>query len=113
MFLGINGFTNDLTPRSKYPKEVPIINIHWSSGVLIGANATIVCGSTIGKCSFVAAGAVVTKDVKDYAVVAGVPARQIGWICECGEILKTDFKCRSCNREYEYDKNLDILKERS
>lgn len=94
-------FTNDLTPRSKYPKGKTGYKktlVKW--GASIGANATIVCGHTIGKCSMIAAGAVVTRDVKDYALMAGVPAKQIGWVCECGEVLKSDLICCMCGRSY-------------
>jgi UDP-2-acetamido-3-amino-2,3-dideoxy-glucuronate N-acetyltransferase len=73
-------------------------------GASIGANVTIVCGLTIGKWAFIAAGAVVTKEVPAYAVVAGVPAKNIGWMCECGTRLK--FKeertiCLQCAKAYE------------
>ena len=68
-------------------------------GATIGANATIVCGSTIGKHAFVAAGTVVTRDVADHALVRGNPARQAGWICECGEALDDDLRC-ICERKY-------------
>lgn len=93
-------FTNDLTPRSKYPKgpsgyKPTLVR----KGATIGANATIVCGNTIGRWALVAAGAVVTKDVPDYAVVAGVPARQTGWVCECGEGLE-ELVCRACGGRY-------------
>ena len=94
-------FTNDLTPRSKYPKG----NAGYKKtlvryGASIGANATVVCGHTIGKWALIAAGAVVTKDVPDYAVMAGVPARQVGWVCKCGVPLKDNLNCKDCNREY-------------
>lgn len=84
-------FTNDLTPRSEYPKGRENYN-HTvvKEGASIGANATIICGHTVGKFAFVAAGAVVTKDVPDYAVVAGVPARQIGSIDEHGNLISSD-----------------------
>lgn len=99
-------FTNDLTPRAKYPKgktgyKKTLVRI----GASIGANATIVCGHTIGKCAMVAAGAVVTTDVPDYALFAGVPARQIGWVCECGETLKGKYKCSRCGRQYRLEEN--------
>ncbi len=81
-------FTNDLTPRATFPKghdnyKKTIVG----KGASIGANATIVCGHNLGKYSMVAAGAVVTKDVPDYALVAGVPARIIGYVDEQGEIV--------------------------
>ena len=82
-------FTNDLTPRAAYPKghenyKKTIIK----EGASIGANATVVCGHTVGKYAMVAAGAVVTKDVPDYALVAGVPARVIGYVDEKGNIIE-------------------------
>lgn len=78
-------FTNDLTPRAKYPKGTAGYKKTFvREGASIGANATIVCGHTIGRCAMIAAGAVVTKDVPDYALMAGVPAKQIGWVDEYG-----------------------------
>ncbi|WP_404405215.1 acyltransferase [Jeotgalibacillus malaysiensis] len=95
-------FTNDLTPRSKYPKGSGAYKPTLVKyGASIGANATVVCGNTIGKWAMVASGAVVTKDVPDYALVAGVPAKQIGWVCECGNRLEDDLKCKECGRTYE------------
>ncbi len=80
-------FTNDLTPRAKYPKgRAGYQKTLVKEGASIGANATIVCGNTIGKFAMVAAGAVVTKDVPDYALVAGVPAVVIGSMDEEGNI---------------------------
>lgn len=80
-------FTNDLTPRAKYPKgSDKYKKTHVCTGATIGANATIVCGLVIGKCAMVGAGAVVTKDVSDFALVVGSPARQIGWVDEKGNI---------------------------
>jgi UDP-2-acetamido-3-amino-2,3-dideoxy-glucuronate N-acetyltransferase len=67
-------------------------------GASLGANCTIVCGNTIGKHAFIAAGAVVSKDVPDYALMVGVPARQAGWVCECGEKLPEFSKKTSCPR---------------
>jgi UDP-2-acetamido-3-amino-2,3-dideoxy-glucuronate N-acetyltransferase len=69
-------------------------------GASLGANCTIVCGHTVGRSALIAAGAVVTKDVKDYALMAGVPARQIGWVCECGKRLDASLIC-DCGRAYE------------
>lgn len=82
-------FTNDLTPRARYPKgQENYKKTLVKEGASIGANATIVCGHTIGKYAMIAAGAVVTKDVPDYALVAGVPARIIGMINEDGTIIR-------------------------
>ena len=95
-------FTNDLTPRAKYPKgSTGYIKTLVKYGATIGANATIICGNTVGRWAMIASGAVVTKDVPDYALMAGVPAKQIGWVCECGMPLKDGLKCTDCNREYE------------
>ena len=94
-------FTNDLTPRSKYPKgRVNYVHTLVKEGASIGANATIVCGNTIGNWAMVASGAVVTKDVLNHALVAGVPAKRIGWVCECGSVLKNSLTCKDCGREY-------------
>ena len=96
-------FTNDLTPRAKYPKgRNNYLHTIVHKGATIGANATIVCGNEIGEWSTVAAGAVVTKSVPSHALVAGVPAKQIGWVCECGQVLDEHFRCRDCGREYEF-----------
>jgi UDP-2-acetamido-3-amino-2,3-dideoxy-glucuronate N-acetyltransferase len=95
-------FTNVLTPRAKYPlanKELYGKTL-VKEGASIGANATIVCGNTIGRHALIGAGAVVTKDVPDHAVMVGVPARQIGWACECGTILNEQLKCTNCGRQY-------------
>lgn len=95
-------FTNDLTPRAKYPKgREKYKKTLIKEGASIGANATIVCGHTVGRFAMVAAGAVVTRDVPDYALVAGVPAKRIGWVCECGKALDGGLSCHGCGREYE------------
>ena len=97
-------FTNDLTPRAKYPKgHENYKKTCIGDGASIGANATIVCGHKIGKYAMVAAGAVVVNDVADYELVAGVPAKHMGYICECGELLKDSLTCRKCNRKYVID----------
>jgi len=67
-------------------------------GATIGANATIICGNDIGRYAFIGAGAVVTKDVPDYALMVGNPATQVGWVCECGERLDDDMKCAGCGK---------------
>ncbi len=103
-------FTNDLTPRAKYPKgSAGYKKTVLKEGATIGANATVVCGHTIGRWAMVAAGAVVTKDVPDYALVAGVPARQIAWVCECGEILGETFICEKCGRTYELNQEKMLI----
>src|SRR5678810_462731 len=78
-------FTNVLNPRSHVSRKTVYRRTLVRRGSSIGANATIVCGSTLGEYAFVAAGAVVTKDVLPYALVVGVPAHRIGWMCQCGE----------------------------
>lgn len=94
-------FTNDLTPRAKYPKgSAGYKKTLLKTGTTVGANATVVCGNTLGRWSMIASGAVVTKDVPDHALMAGVPARQIGWVCECGEVLKDGLECLKCGRKY-------------
>ena len=93
-------FTNDINPRAKYPKGHKYLKTLIKEGASIGANATIVCGHTVGKWALIGSGAVVSKDVLDYAVMVGVPAKRIGWICECGELLKTSFECKKCGRKY-------------
>jgi UDP-2-acetamido-3-amino-2,3-dideoxy-glucuronate N-acetyltransferase len=72
-------------------------------GATLGANCTIVCGSTIGRYAFVGAGAVVTRNVPDHALMVGNPSRQIGWMCQCGERLDEDFVCPQCNAQYSFD----------
>ena len=104
-------FTNDLTPRAKYPKgSKGYKKTVLKEGATVGANATIVCGHIVGKWAMIAAGAVVTKDVPDYALMAGVPARQIGWVCECGEVLEKKCICGKCHRKYaiEHDQCKEI-----
>lgn len=95
-------FTNVLTPRAKYPlaSKDSYGKTLVREGASIGANATIVCGNTIGRYALIGAGAVVTNDVPDYAVMAGVPARQRGWVCECGTILGEGLVCTNCGRKY-------------
>ncbi len=70
------------------------------TGATLGANSTIVCGNTIGRFAFVGAGVVVTRDVPDHAVVYGNPARQAGWICECGHSLDNSLACQACGSNY-------------
>lgn len=80
-------FTNVINPRSAVPRKDQYRNTLVRRGATLGANCTIICGNTIGRYAFVAAGAVVTRDVPDYALVAGVPAIRTGWMSEHGERL--------------------------
>ena len=82
-------FTNVINPRSHVSRKSEYKRTLVRRGTTIGANATVVCGVTLGEYAFVGAGAVVTKDVKPFALVTGVPARQVGWMCRCGERLGT------------------------
>lgn len=104
-------FTNDLTPRAKYPKgRAAYVKTRICKGASIGANATIVCGHTIGKWAMIGAGAVVTTDVPDHALMLGVPAKRAGWACECGHILDKNKACERCGRQYKQtDKGLEQL----
>lgn len=92
-------FTNVVVPRAHFPVHGIYAPTVVKQGASLGANSTIVCGHTVGQSALIAAGAVVTKDVKDYALMAGVPARQIGWVCECGERLSNSLTCK-CGRAY-------------
>lgn len=80
-------FTNVYNPRSAIPRKSEYKDTYVKKGATIGANATIVCGVTLGEYCFIAAGAVVNKDIKPYALMAGVPAKQIGWMSQYGERL--------------------------
>lgn len=108
-------FTNVKTPRSEFPvsSEGDYATTLIKRGASIGANATIVCGITLGAACFIAAGAVVVKDVPDFAVMAGVPARRVGWMCKCGGKLDfsdfTDSTCVKCGREYSVESEIVTL----
>jgi UDP-2-acetamido-3-amino-2,3-dideoxy-glucuronate N-acetyltransferase len=93
-------FTNDLRPRSGQrlaPDEFVPTTV--AQGATLGANTTVVCGIRVGRYAFVGAGAVVTRDVVDHALVVGNPARQVGWVCKCGLSLDADLVC-VCGRRY-------------
>ncbi len=92
-------FTNDLYPRAVSP-DWQVVPTKIEDGASVGANATILCGVTIGRNAMVAAGAVVTKDVPAHALVAGVPARVVGWVCECGRPLDREMRCPKDGRTY-------------
>lgn len=95
-------FTNVINPRSHVSRKDEYRRTLVKRGASIGANATILCGTTLGEYCFVGAGAVVTKDVPAYAIVTGVPARRTGWVCVCGVTLrgKGELSCTECNRHY-------------
>jgi UDP-2-acetamido-3-amino-2,3-dideoxy-glucuronate N-acetyltransferase len=102
-------FTNILDPRCKYPqvgKEFYIKTL-VKEGASLGANSTIVCGHTIGRFAFVGAGAVVTKDIPDFALVVGNPGRIVGWVSEAGKKLKFDEKgeayCEKSGKRYKME----------
>jgi UDP-2-acetamido-3-amino-2,3-dideoxy-glucuronate N-acetyltransferase len=96
-------FTNVINPRSHVSRKHEYRPTLVKRGASIGANATIVCGSTLGEYSFIGAGAVVARDVPAYALMVGVPARQIGWMCECGERLPDGNAptCPACGASYQ------------
>ena len=94
-------FTNVYNPRAEIRKMDEVRPTFVRKGTTIGANATIVCGTTLGQYSFIGAGAVVTKNVPDYALVVGNPAKQICWVCECGERLPDDLECLSCGKRFQ------------
>ena len=104
-------FTNVSTPRSHISRKHEYGQTLVKRGASIGANATILCGNTLGEFCFIAAGAVVTRDVPAYALVAGVPARVIGWVCQCGKRLDVSpegvrnavITCAACGSRYRVD----------
>ena len=104
-------FTNVINPRSHVPRKDEYKRTRVRRGATIGANATIVCGVTLGEYSFVGAGSVVTSDVRPFALVVGVPGKQIGWMCQCGVKLDiptapsdvtTTITCGACGSRYTY-----------
>lgn len=94
-------FTNVLTPRAEVERKDEFAKTPVGRGATIGANATIVCGHSIGAYAMVAAGAVVTKNVPDHALVAGIPARRIGWVSRSGDRLDDRLICPRTNEVYE------------
>ena len=101
-------FTNVTNPRSHWPRKDEYQKTLVKKGASLGANSTVLCGITIGQYAFIGAGALVNKDVPDYALVYGVPARIQGWMCYCGTKLNLSnspdsedkAKCSNCGREY-------------
>lgn len=105
-------FTNVFNPRSHVSRKDEYRKTLVRKGATIGANATVVCGHTIGRYAFIGAGSVVTKDIPDYALVYGNPGRINGWICQCGVKLnfeKNNATCSDCGKKYE--KQNETIKE--
>jgi UDP-2-acetamido-3-amino-2,3-dideoxy-glucuronate N-acetyltransferase len=104
-------FTNILDPRCKYPQVGAQFYIKTlvKEGASIGANATIVCGHTLGKHCMIGAGSIVTKDIPDYALVIGNPGRVVGWVSEAGKKLEFDIEgiafCEKSNKKYKLKNN--------
>ena len=106
-------FTNIKTPRSAFPRNTAddYLTTVVKQGATIGANATIICGRTIGRYAFIGAGSTVTKDIPDYALVYGNPAKRRGWVCECGTKLANFTEtiiCQVCDRAYQVCGNEQI-----
>lgn len=113
VFIGPSAtFTNDLFPRAFIWDEDHVVPTHICRGASIGANATLVCGITVGEYALIGAGSVVAEDVPPYALVIGNPAKQRGWVCRCGKRLekmagkdsdanKAFYKCTACGKEIE------------
>jgi UDP-2-acetamido-3-amino-2,3-dideoxy-glucuronate N-acetyltransferase len=99
-------FTNVVNPRSHVSRKDEYRPTRVGRGATLGANCTVVCGHSVGRYAFVGAGAVVTRDVPDYALVVGNPGRVAGWMCECGVKLASGSerparaRCAACNAEY-------------
>ena len=100
-------FTNVINPRSHVSRKNEYKRTLVKRGATIGANATIICGVTLGEYAFVGAGTVITRDVPAYALMVGVPARRVGWMCQCGRRLpdKNPGSCESCGSRYELTGN--------
>jgi len=112
-------FTNVLTPRAFIERKSEFLPTLVKEGATIGANATIVCGHTIGRYALIGAGAVVTSDIPDYALYLGIPAKHSGWVCKCGAVLtrrtiseeKLELTCNFCGSKYMLDGDKFIVLE--
>ena len=102
-------FTNDLYPRSK--KKFQVVRTIVKKGASIGANATLLAGITVGRYAMIGAGSVLTKNVPDNTLWLGNPARQIAYICNCGQKLNTSYDCKCCGMVYEFNNGLISLKD--
>lgn len=107
-------FTNVINPRSFIERKEEYRETRIKKGASVGANATIICGNTIGRYALIGAGAVVTKDVGDHELIVGNPGKVIGYVCRCGETLEKsgeEYHCPACGERYRWEK--DGLKEKS
>ena len=103
-------FTNVINPRAFVERKHEYLRTHIKKGASIGANATVVCGVSLGEYCFVGAGSVVTKDVPSYALVYGSPARQHGWVCSCGVKLEGGLRCPECSKKYRTtEKGIEVI----
>ncbi len=104
-------FTNVKHPRAHVSRKADYAQTRIERGATVGANATVVCGVTIGAYAMIGAGAVVTKDVPAYAIMVGTPARRRGWACRCGETLRAELACDHCETSYVQDGEVLALRE--
>lgn len=107
-------FTNVMNPRAFIERKSEYRKTVLKKGASVGANATIVCGHDVGRYAFVGAGAVVTRDVPDYACVYGCPAEVRGWVCQCGERIQFSNRravCPACGKRYRMNETDDTIKE--
>ncbi len=107
-------FTNVINPRAFIERKSEYRKTTLKQGASVGANATIVCGHDVGRYAFVGAGSVVTKDVPDYAMVYGCPAKVQGYVCQCGEQIKFSglvAACPACGKKYQMDESDHTMKE--
>ena len=104
--------TNVINPRSKIERKDKFLRTYFEEGVSVGANATIICGLTLKRNCFIAAGALVTKDVKQNALMMGVPAKQVGWMSDFGETLDDNLYCKSSNTQYFINDEGDLEREK-
>lgn len=103
-------FTNVKHPRAHVPRRDQFAPTLVRKGATIGANATILCGVTIGEYAMVGAGAVITADVPPHSLIVGAPGRRVGWACACGETLPVELRCDRCGERYaERDGRLEHL----
>jgi UDP-2-acetamido-3-amino-2,3-dideoxy-glucuronate N-acetyltransferase len=103
-------FTSVYNRRAEIRKMDQLRPTLVKKGATIGANATVVCGVALGRYAFIGTGTAVNKDIQDYALVTGNPAKQLGWMCECCERLSDDLDCQDCRKEYEKKGVTIILK---